>query len=153
MSNRQITVEFAQPDSNEHYAEIMALLIMLHGECGYAPIDSDKLAQGIVNMVADGHVIIARCNGQAVGVLGLTESSFWYSKTTCLWGIWFYVLPEFRGFAGHRLMTAAAALGEQLNLLVFVSSSNPNRRAKHKFLALEAQMSGFVPTGYTLRLR
>jgi hypothetical protein len=152
MSKREITVEQAGV-SREHIADVMAMLIMLHGECGLAPLEYDLVAKGCLEAIEEGHVFIARIGDQAVGILALHESPFWYSRVTCLWGIWFYVLPEFRGVAGLRLLFAARQRGQEKNKIVFVSSSNPSRRAKHRVLALESQMSCFVPMGYTLRLR
>lgn len=136
------------------FSKVFALLVALHKEGGYAPLDVEKAAKNALDVMAEGMVFVAEIDGKPVGTIGLTELSFWYSPQTFLQDAWLFVLPQFRGGqVGVRLMQAARMEAERRNKVAFVTVNNPDRRPKATKQSLESQVAGFVPLGYTLKIR
>lgn len=153
-STPAITIEHAGTDEKS-FVDVFELLVALHKEGGYAPLNGEKAARQTYGVLQEGMTLIARNgDGQAVGVLPLTEVEFWYSDETFLLGRDFYVRPRYRrGKVGAALLKAAREEGERRGKLVFVQVDNPDRKPKKTRFSLVAQEAGFVPLGYTNRLR
>jgi GNAT superfamily N-acetyltransferase len=150
---KRIVVERATA-SEQHFVEVCEMLIELHREGGYAPLNCDDAAADIYQVLREDMTFIARQELQPVGVLGLTQTAFWYNRQAgFLMNRWFYVRPDFRhGQVGIALLRAARAEGQARNQIVFVSVTTPDRRPKRSRTTLDAQIAGFVPLGYTLML-
>jgi GNAT superfamily N-acetyltransferase len=141
--------------SEQNFIEVFEMLLELHKEGGYALLDRSDSAEDVYAVMQEGMTFVARSAvGQPIGVLGLTEVGFWFNrKVKFLQGRWFYVRPAFRrAQVGVHLLRAARDEGQTRNSLVFVTVTNPDRRPKRTTMSLEAQIAGFVPLGYTIRL-
>lgn len=136
------------------FNEVFALLLDLHRAGGYAELDVDTAALNAYNVLKEGMTFVARLDGKAIGTLALTELRFWYSKQTFLQDAWLYVMPEHRkGVVGIQLMRAAKNEAQARNKIAFVTLNNPDRRPKATVMSLESQIAGYVPIGYTLKIR
>jgi hypothetical protein len=92
--------------------------------------------------------------GEAIGVLGLIEMPFWYSRETVLEGKWLYVKPKHRnGPALRALFKAAKDEAEARAKILFVVVDNPDRKRKRTKTGLVAELVGCVSAGYALKLR
>lgn len=148
-----VTVERAGSDE-ETFVEVYGLLLELHKQGAFAPLDNERASANTFNVIAEGHVFVARVDGKAVGTIGLVEFPFWYSTETYLQESWFYVSPEYRaGEAGKELMRAAREEGERMEKIVLVTITDPDRMAKKVARGNIEVIHGFVPAGYTHRLR
>jgi GNAT superfamily N-acetyltransferase len=148
-------IEIVKADvGEESFAEVFGLLLELHRTGGYAPLSTDKAALAALNVISEDMTFIARVEGNAVGTIGMTELAFWYSEQTFLQDAWLFVKPEHRsGRVGVRLMQAARDEAQARGKLAFVTLNNPDRRQKATRMSLESQVAGFVPLGYTLKIR
>jgi GNAT superfamily N-acetyltransferase len=148
------TVERAGVEEKD-FLEVFALLVALHREGGYAPMEPDDAIADVYDTLKEGMTFLARAaDGQPIGVLGLTEVRFWFNrKVTFLDGRWFYVIPAERGGqVGVKLLRAARDEGQARNMITFVSTTNPDRRQKRNQMSLQAQTAGFIPVGYAIKL-
>jgi GNAT superfamily N-acetyltransferase len=147
-------VERAGTDEKS-FRDVFELLLALHREGGYAPLNLDKTAKNCFDTLTENMTFIARDdNGRAIGVLGMSERDFWFSDHTFLYGAWFYVRPKHRkGRVGVELMRAAAREGDARNKIVFIGTDNPDRRPKKTTMSLHCLLAGYVPLGYDLKLR
>lgn len=137
----------------QSFSDMFELLLELHKAGGYAKLDAEKAATNAYQMMAEGMTFLARVEGKPVGVLALTEMSFWYAQETFLQDGAFYVRPEFRGRnVGVRLMKAAKEEAKRRKKIAFVTVNNPDRRPKKTTMSLESQTAGYVPLGYTLKI-
>lgn len=148
------TIERAGTDE-QSFIDVFTLLVELHKEGGFAPMNSQKAAEQVYSVLQQGMTLLARNErGEPVGVLPLIEVDFWYSDETFLFGKSFYVKPRYRrGRVGVELLKAAREEGERRNKLVFIETDNPDRKPKKTRAALVMQSAGFVPLGYSIRLR
>lgn len=148
-----IVIEKAGTDEAS-FIEAFELMVALHREGGFAPLDGEKSAAGVYTALKDGATWLARIDGKAIGVLSLVELPFWYSKDTYLQDAGFYVRPKFRKRrVGVELMKAAREEGQRRNKIVLITVTSPDRRPKKTPMSLESQIAGFVPLGYTIKLR
>lgn len=150
-----MNAERAAADNEEAFCDVFELLLELHKVGGYAPLDIDKLTRDTYAVLTHGMTFIARDEkGTPIGILGLVEEPFYYSQVTFLGSKWLYVRPEHRGGPAFRaLLHAAKAEAEARDKLLFIQIDNPDRRPKSTRTTIEAQGAGFVPLGYTLRIR
>lgn len=136
------------------FNEVFSLLLDLHKAGGYAELDVETAAANAYAVLKEGMTFVAKIDGKAIGTLALTELEFWYSKQTFLQDAWLYVMPEHRrGVVGIQLMCAAKAEAQARNKIAFVTLNNPDRRPKATVMSLESQIAGYVPIGYTLKVR
>ena len=139
--------------SESSFEAVFGLLLRLHREGGYAPLDPVKARVNAYRVIEEGMTFLARRDGHPVGTLSLTELSFWYAQSTFLQDGWFYVSPEFRkGRVGIALMRAAREEAQRRNRIAFVTVNNPDRRPKSTTMSLESQTAGYVPLGYTMKI-
>lgn len=156
MSKRKhpaVTIAKAGTDESS-FTEVFQLMVALHREGGYAPLDGTKAAAGVYATLKDDATFLARINGEAVGVLALAEIAFWYSQDTYLQDVGFYVKPEHRrGRIGVALMRAARAEAERRKKIALITVTSPDRPPKNTTMSLESQIAGYVPLGYTIKIR
>lgn len=151
----KITVEIAEGDEKT-FIEVFELTLMLHKEGGILPLDRETAAESVYNTLAQGMTLIARNEaGEAVGSIGLEETSIFYSTETMLWDKWLIVRPQYRnGDVGKRLMAAATEVADAKEKILILTISNPNRQRKAPMkMSLFSQEVGFVPRSYSIRLR
>lgn len=155
MAKSKSEIEIARAGTDEAaFAEVFDLLVRLHKEGGYAPLDVEKAAEACFRVLDEGMVFVARADGKAIGTIALVALPFWYSTQTHLQDAWFYVVPERRrGQAGVRLLRAVRDEAQARNKIAFITVNNPDRRPKKTKAAIESQTLGLVPVGYTLTMK
>lgn len=148
-----VVIEKIEP-TEAAFVEVFGLLLDLHKAGGYAELDTELAAANSYDVMKEGMTFIARKDGIPVGTIALTELPFWYSKTTFLQDAWLYVKPEYRNQdVGVLLMRAARDEAQRRGKIAFVTLNNPDRRPKRTTMSLESQVAGYVPLGYTLKIR
>ena len=149
-----VTIERAGTDEAT-FVDVFSLLVEEHGEVACARLNVEKASRHAYTVLSLGMTLVARNeSGEAVGVLGLKEVTFWYSDETALFDAFFYVKPAYRRqHVGVALMQAAQAVAADKDMLLFIMTANANRRPKKTAMTLMAQMAGFMPAGYLLKLR
>lgn len=149
------TTIYLVAQAEAEFIEVMTLLIELHAEGGYAPLDLDKASKDVYAVMGEGRTWLAKDGeGEPIGVLGLIEVPFWYSDLTFLISKWFYVRPEFRfGQVGMKLLLEARAEADRIGKIAFVQTTNPRRKPKKgTWLSVAGEAVGCFPAGYMLRL-
>ena len=148
-------IDVVRPENTEaNFRLLFEMLLELHKIGGYAPLDVDKAAANTHDMLANGVVFIAYVDGHPAGTIAGLELPFWYSQATHLQSIPLYVRAPFRkGNVGKRLLKAFSEEAERRNLIAFVTIDNPDRRPKATKVSIESQSAGYVPVGYTMKLR
>lgn len=149
----KVTVARLEAEEDQ-FIDCFGLLLDLAEEIGYAPVDQDKAAADVYRTLESGLAWVARDqDGKALGVLGLVECEWWFSRLTFLTSKWFYVRPEHRfGRVGVALMRAASKEARARKLPVFVTTNNPLRRPKQSWATEIAQAAGYIPAGYRFNL-
>jgi GNAT superfamily N-acetyltransferase len=159
----RFTIETADPDDQETFLEVFEMSLALQKQGGYAPPDEEAIARDVWATMAQGMTWIARAApgepnaGEPLGALGLEEIRFRYSRETFLSNPGFYVRPEYRKVGvGEALIARARQEGEARGKVVLIVVTSPDRGAKRKAFRTEAglvaQIAGFVPMGYVLKL-
>lgn len=87
----------ATPDDLE---EVFKLLLVMHAENGIGRVDEPKARGAISQIINSGGCLISRQNGKIVGSVGITMTSWWYSRENFLVDEWFFVHPDHRS-EGH----------------------------------------------------
>jgi GNAT superfamily N-acetyltransferase len=149
-----VTIERA-PVNQAAYAEVFELLLEEYREVSHIRFSPDKTAKAAYRVLAEGMTFLVRApDGTPAGTLGLSEMEYWFADETFLQDRWFYVRPAYRGGEyGKALIRAAKDEAERLGKIVYLTIQNPDRRAKTHRMMLESQECGFVPFGYTIRIR
>lgn len=147
-------IEISIADTSEtSFVEVFEMLLALHAEGGYAPLDGDKAMTACYTMLKDGMTFVAKIEGNPVGVLVLGERKFWYSESSFLQEVAFFVRPEYRGgMVGIKLMRAAKALADVKGKICFITVNNPDRRTKKTTASIACQVAGYVPLGFTMKI-
>ncbi len=143
-------------DSNEkQISDLVALLIMLHSEGGYAPLNLDKMVGRAAEVVSQGMTWLAYDQeaGEPVGTLGLHEQALWYADERVLVDLWFYVRPEYRkGAVGKKLLKLGRETADERGCMLFITVTNPDRRRRRSAAVVEAETVGYVSHGYMLKM-
>jgi GNAT superfamily N-acetyltransferase len=163
----RFSIETADAESEDSFMDVFELMLELHKEGGYAPLDTRKAAGNVYSVMGEGMTFLARIEaphetphgtdpaGLPVGVLALTELPFWYGADshTHLLDLGFYVLPRYRrGKVGVRLLMRARQEAQARSKVCLITVTSPDRRPRPTRATIQSQMAGFVPLGYTLRL-
>ncbi len=148
------TIEIAENDEKS-FTDVFELLLQLHKEGGYAPLDADAAARHAYLVLSEGRSLVARsADGKSFGTLALAEQQFWYAQESFLQDAWVFVSPRHRrGKVGVELMRRARDLAQEAGKIAFVTVNNPDRRQKKTKMALVSQTAGYVPIGYSIKAR
>lgn len=148
-------IEVRRPENNEaNFRLLFEMLLELHKIGGYAPLDADKAATHTYDMLANGVVFIAYVDSQPAGCIAGVEQPFWYSQVTHLQSVPLYVRAPYRnGSVGRRLLRAFAEEADRRGIIGFVTIDNPDRRPKATTMSIESQLAGYVPLGFTMKVR
>lgn len=136
------------------FREVFDLCLGEYREVGYVPINPEKVARSLYEIIDAGMTFIARdAEGKAIGTLGLIELGYWYSDETYLHDKFWFVRPEARPTgAGLGLLKAAKDEAQRRGKILFIGVKNPTRQWKNRTMMLESQDAGYVPFGYTMRM-
>jgi hypothetical protein len=129
----------------EDVSRIEDLLREMHTEIGVGRLDEDKARGAILPLIQSRQCIVATRGDEIVGSVGLTLTSFWYSKDTFLTDMWFFVHPDHRNDknekgenGGHatKLIAAAKKVADLRKVpLVLQVGSSKGAVPKFKFFA------------------
>jgi GNAT superfamily N-acetyltransferase len=96
-------------------------------------------------------LFLAFAGQNLVGMLGIEDNALRYSDHHVLVDAYFFVLPEYRSSdVGIRLMQAATLEAERRQLPLMIRVTNPERAKRRGRVA---DIAGYFPTGYVVRLR
>ena len=148
-------IEVRRPEtSEENFRLLFEMLLELHKIGGYAPLDADKAAAHTYDMLASGVVFLAYVDGNPAGCIAGVEQPFWYSQATHLQSVPLYVRAPYRnGEVGKLLLKAFADEASRRGIIGFVTIDNPDRRPKATKMSIESQLAGYVPLGFTMKVR
>lgn len=149
-----VSIERAACDEKT-FKEIMDSCLAGLKEYAIAPVNIEKtLSQGYAVLAAGMSFIARDEQGDVVGVLGMTETDFYYSDEKILINtVGPYVRPDMRfGIVGVRLMRAVRDLADERDQLAFVWVMHPSRQRKTA-QSLFAQVAGYVPIGHVIAIR
>lgn len=154
MSNRRRTTRIERAGTDERaFTEVFDLLLALHKEGGYAPLDAGRAAENCYRVMSEGRCFVARLGDEVIGTIAMVEMPFWYSGHTFLQDAWVYVKPKHRKkTVGVKLMRAVREDAEASGKIAFVTVNNPDRRPKATTMSLFSQTAGYVPLGYTMKV-
>lgn len=154
-SKAGLTIERAGTDERS-FVEVYELMVALHRQGGYAPLDHEIASAAVYQTLSQGASFVARDGGKAIGALNMAELPFWYSKPqhTHMLDLGFFVEPEYRrGKVGVGLLAAVREEADRRQKIALITVTSPDRRPKKTALSIESQIAGYVPLGYTLKLR
>ena len=152
MSNRSFTIERAR-DDEATFAEALDMSAKQHRQGALAPMNPDKVARVVFEVMADNLMIFARDPaGKAIGMLPLSREEIFYSDVTYFQNIGLWIEPEWRKTGVLRgLLKEAAREADKHDTFVLITISDPDRRKRPA--DPEAQTIGYVSVGYTLKLQ
>lgn len=134
--------------------ELCEFLIPNVRSSAIVPPDFEKATAQVFICMKEGATLVARDDGGViVGAIGMRERDFWYSNEIFMENLFFYVAPERRfGDVGVKLMMAVRRIAQERGRLCFVLVNDPDRRQRTSAASLYAQIAGFIPQGYVLKL-
>lgn len=118
--------------SDQDAVEIHKLLMMMGQEAAVATVDPIIVMEDIyalINHPNQGAFLMATRNGQAVGVMGLENTRYRYSREYCIRECYLFIHPDHRnGDVLGALLQEARAIADLAGMELYVTISNPNRR-------------------------
>lgn len=118
--------------SEEDAVVIHKLLMMMGEEVAQAPVDPIIVMEDIwALMTAEnrGAFLMATREGKLVGIMGLENSRYRYSREYCMREVYLYVHPDHRGDdVLGALLNEARAIADMIGKELYVTIANPNRR-------------------------
>jgi len=110
---------------------LVVLLFMMGREMSLFQVNEAKSIAFIQSVLSTGFVLVAELNGEIVGSIGLTLTSFWYSDDTALVDTWFYIKPNARrSSVALRLLRGAKQHSKELGLILIVGVFNLQETAR-----------------------
>ncbi len=126
----RLTVRGAMSDQDA--IEVHKLLMLMGDEVAVAPVDPVVVMEDIYNLInADnrGAFLMATREGKLVGVMGLENTRYRYSKEYCIREVYLFVHPDHRnGDVLGALLAEARAIADMVGKELYVTIANPNRR-------------------------
>ncbi|MFA5951552.1 MAG: GNAT family N-acetyltransferase [Hyphomicrobium sp.] len=117
--------------SDEDVIAIHKLLMLMGEEVAVAPVDPIIVMEDVYNLVRGdrGAFLMASRDGRLVGVMGLENSRYRYSREYCMREVYLFVHPEHRGDdVLGALLAEARAIADMVAKELYVTIANPNRR-------------------------
>lgn len=155
MSNRTYTISRADPDSEAQFLECLDLCAKQARQGAFAPINPEKVAAHCYNVMEQGLMIVARDGqGKAIAMLPLSEEPLLYADETYLQNFGLWIEPEWRTTGVLRaLLTEAKREAIERETFALITITDPDRKPKQTDSSLESQIIGYVPVGYTFKLK
>lgn len=118
--------------SDQDAIEIHKLLMLMGQEVAVAPVDPVVVMEDIYALINEpnkGAFLMALKGTQLVGVMGLENTRYRYSRETCIREVYLFVHPEHRnGDVLGALLNEARAIADMAEKELYVTIANPNRR-------------------------
>jgi GNAT superfamily N-acetyltransferase len=132
MLDRATTLVVRAAMSDQDVVEIHKLLMLMGEEVAEAPVDPVIVMEDIwtlVNGENRGAFLMATVGGKLVGVMGLENSRFRYSREYAIREVYLFVHPDHRnGNVFGALLAEARAIADMAGKDLYVTIANPNRR-------------------------
>lgn len=152
MSERRFTIERAR-DDEATFAEALDMSAKQHRQGAVAPMNPDKVARAVFEVMSAGLMIFARdASGRAIGMLPLSQEEIFYSDQTYFQNLGLWIEPEWRNTGVLRGMLAEAkreAIKHNTFAQIFIT--DPDRRKRP--ICEDVQILGYVSVGYMLKLQ
>lgn len=71
---------------------------------GIYALDPYRTYEGIQDCVLKSYALMAECDGETAGSIGIGIQTQWFSGTQNLWNCWFFVYPEYRNSRAAVMM-------------------------------------------------
>lgn len=116
----------------EELDRIVELIQLMHEEVGIGQWSEPRVRQAVENCLNYGAVVVAREDGQIVGIMGLIVGQWWYSEDYRLADVFTFVHPEYRRSRHARNLIEEAdraARKVELPMIVGVMSRDGHRTA------------------------
>jgi L-amino acid N-acyltransferase YncA len=144
-------IRIATPPDIEPIIE--RLLIPFHDEhqlVRETELDIDRIRTWVMEMVAEGRVIVVEMEGEIVGGIGFRDYEPPYANVVWLVDDFFYVRPEWRGGSvGLELERFFRDLAKSSKKTAILTVFNPGRVASRGRIA---RVFGLTPIGHWLRV-
>ncbi|MCA1458103.1 GNAT family N-acetyltransferase [Bradyrhizobium sp. BRP22] len=118
--------------SDQDAIEIHKLLMLMGTEVAQAPVDPIIVMEDIYKLINEpnhGAFLMATRGGKLIGVMGLENSRYRYSREYCIREVYFFVHPDHRSQdVGPALLQEATAIADMAGKELYVTIANPNRR-------------------------
>lgn len=118
--------------SQEDAVAIHKLLMLMGDEVAQAPVDPIIVMEDIWTLMTAenrGAFLMATREGKLVGIMGLENSRYRYSREYCMREVYLYVHPDHRGDdVLGALLNEARAIADMIGKELYVTIANPNRR-------------------------
>lgn len=118
--------------SDQDAIEIHKLLMMMGQEVAVAPVDPIVVMEDIyalINTEGKGAFLMAVKGTELVGVMGLENTRYRYSREYCIREVYLFVHPDHRnGDVLGALLNEARAIADMVDKELYVTIANPNRR-------------------------
>lgn len=140
----EITIDYVKTDAE--CVELHRFLYVVAQAAVLAPIDLDDSMAEVVRIRDQGVSLVARCDGEIVGALGLTAASWWFnSHVSFFTDRWFFVYPMFANLGvGARLLGEAAAIADSAQMDIII-----NGKLKHRAKSVGRGIHFTTPTVIT----
>lgn len=118
--------------SDQDAVEIHKLLMLMGQEVAVAPVDPIVVMEDIyalINTDGKGAFLMAVKGRDLVGVMGLENTRYRYSRETCIREVYLFVHPDHRcSEVLGALLNEARAIADMAEKELYVTIANPNRR-------------------------
>lgn len=138
--------------SPENVTALGQFMLPYFTEVSLHPLDPDKATRNIYACLNEGVVFaVYDDDGEMAACMGLRDETFWFSAEPHIANQFFYVAPPHRhSRAVPLLKQAAKAYADARGLMLFVTAFNYGRARDR---GLTEAVEGYVPVGYTIRVR
>lgn len=123
---------------------IVALLKEFAKEGAVTPVNWNKVAQAVEDIIDDGICILLRDGRKVIGSAGLIEAELWYSDETVIGDKWFYIHPDYRSAENFEaLKEACKSVAQDKGMLLILSISSEHRtEAKIRLFSKDMTLFG-----------
>jgi hypothetical protein len=122
------TIRAARP---EDFGAILRMLVDMHAEVGEFALSVEKVSKRIDETLANGVVLIAEIDGQAIGTIGLRGEAPWYSDQHVIADTWIWAQGRRRLSAFRTTVEAAHDYAQRFDLpciITLYSLKNTSRK-------------------------
>ena len=123
---------------------VIALLKEFAKEGAITPVNWNKVAQVVNDIIDDGICLVLRDGRKIIGSAGLREAELWYSDETVMCDQWFYIHPDYRSAENFEALKAACkSVAQDKGMLLILSISSEHRtEAKIRLFSKDMTLFG-----------
>lgn len=122
-------IEICYIKTDEECVELHRFLCLIAQPVLLAPIDAADSMAEVLRIRGEGISLVARCDGEIVGALGLTESTFWFNQGRAFFSDrWLFVFPHFHhAGVASALLAEAAVICHEANVPLIIQGKMKHR--------------------------